>query len=105
MGPGLASESDSTIYEAMTDEEVAMRACTALRKTAALPLGGAQRSVQWAVFDGAIAELERRAARNAVARLRDERGRLACCPSKEVRLGAVWRVSGTAGGMTPPVLR
>ena len=68
--PGLASEPDSTPYEVMRDEEVAIRARDALKKAIAFPLGSAQRAIQWAVFDAATGELERRAARYEVARLR-----------------------------------
>lgn len=57
-------------YEGMTDEQVLARAAGALRKVNALPLGSVQRSIQWAVYDSAKAELDRRMFNMVLAQIR-----------------------------------
>lgn len=60
-------------YAGMTDEQVLARAREACKKASALPPGGIERPIQWAVFDGAMAELNRRAVSQIQAKLRQAR--------------------------------
>lgn len=52
---------DADPYAGMSDQAVLARAAKALRKRAALPPGSIERPIQRAVFDSAMAELDRRA--------------------------------------------
>jgi hypothetical protein len=54
-------------YLGLTDDEVLKRAAKALRKWSTLPIGTIERSIQRAVFDSAMAELDRRAIAHVVA--------------------------------------
>lgn len=56
-------------YAGMTDEQVLTRAREACKKASALPPGSIERPIQWAVFDGAMAELNRRAIRQILVKL------------------------------------
>lgn len=56
-------------YVGMTDTQVLARAREACKKASELPPGSIQRSIQWAVFDGAMAELDRRLVRHVLAKL------------------------------------
>lgn len=56
-------------YEGLADEEVLKRAAAALRKVPGLPLGSLERAIQWAVYRGCAAELDRRAVAYGMARL------------------------------------
>jgi hypothetical protein len=47
-------------YAGMSDEQVLARAARALGKVPALPLGSVERAIQWAVYESAKAELDRR---------------------------------------------
>jgi hypothetical protein len=54
-------------YAGMTDDQVLDRAAKALRKWSTLPMGTIQRSMQRAVFDSSMGELDRRAIAHVVA--------------------------------------
>jgi hypothetical protein len=56
-------------YAGMTDEQVLARAAKALRKAATLPTGSIERAIQWAVYDSAKAELDRRLFLHVVAKI------------------------------------
>ena len=56
-------------YYGMEDEQVLARAAGALERAKALPVGSVQRAIQWAVFDSAMMELDRRAMRHILAAL------------------------------------
>jgi hypothetical protein len=58
-------------YAGMTDEQVLARACDACKKASTLPPGSIERAIQWAVFDGAMAELDQRAFRHILGKLKD----------------------------------
>lgn len=62
---------DRSPYAEMSDEEVLARAGTACKKASALPPGSIERTIQWAVFDGAMAELDQRAFRHILGKLKD----------------------------------
>lgn len=62
---------DRSPYAEMSDEEVLARACKACKKASALPPGSIERTIQWAVFDGAMAELDQRAFRHIQGKLKD----------------------------------
>jgi len=57
-------------YAAMTDIQVLARAAAALRKVPELPVGSIQRGLQWALYESARAELDRRLFLHVAARLR-----------------------------------
>lgn len=56
-------------YEDLTDDQVLKRAAAALRKVQLYPIGSVQRAVQWGIYEGCAAELDRRAVAHALARL------------------------------------
>lgn len=58
-------------YEGMTDAQVLARASNACKKASALAPGSIERAIQWAVFDGAMAELDQRAFRHILGKLKD----------------------------------
>jgi hypothetical protein len=62
---------DRSPYAGMTDEQVLARACKACKKASRLPPGSIERTIQWAVFDGAMAELDQRAFRHILGKLKD----------------------------------
>ena len=47
-------------FEGMTDEQVFAKALKAFNKASQLTPGSLQRSIQWGLFDSAMAELQRR---------------------------------------------
>lgn len=59
-------------YAAMTDTQVLARAAAALRKVPEFPVGSVQRGMQWALYESAKAELDRRVFLHVAARLRRE---------------------------------
>lgn len=62
-------------YEDMTDEQVLARAARYLRKVNALPIGSTARSIQWAAYEAAKAELDRRVMRHVRAKIRSHEER------------------------------
>jgi hypothetical protein len=56
-------------YEGMADTAVLARAAESFRKAAGLPVGSVQRAIQWAAFDSAMMELNRRAVRHVLVAL------------------------------------
>ena len=56
-------------YAAMTDAQVLARAAAVLRKVPELPAGTIQRGFQWALYESAKAELDRRLFLHVAARL------------------------------------
>jgi hypothetical protein len=58
-----------TPIEQMTEDELLVRARTAMERAAALPPGSTGRAIQWAVFDATMAELDRRAIRFVLGKL------------------------------------
>lgn len=73
----MAQAAGSDPFEDMTDEQVLERAAAALEKVNRSPLPSIQRSVQWAVYEQAKAELDVRLLRH-VLRRRRERGEPSC---------------------------
>lgn len=59
-------------YAAMTDAQVLARAAGALRKIPDLPVGSVQRGIQWALYESAKAELDRRLFLHVAGHLRQE---------------------------------
>ena len=57
-------------YAGMTDEQVLARAAKALRKVPQLPLGSIERAIQWAAFESAKAELDRRMVAHVLAAIK-----------------------------------
>jgi len=60
-------------FAAMDDEQVLERAATALRKVQEHPVGSAARSMQWAVYEDAKAELDLRLCRHVLRKIRDRK--------------------------------
>jgi hypothetical protein len=60
-------------YGGMTDEQVLARAAKALKKVQELPIGGAARSMQWAVYEDAKAELDLRLCRHVLRKIRERK--------------------------------
>lgn len=58
------------LYAGLTDEQVLARARDACKKASALKPRSVERAIQWAVFDGAMAELNHRAIRHILAKLK-----------------------------------
>lgn len=76
MQPSSGSASpDAGPLSGMPDEEVIERARSALLKVNSYPVGSIQRSVQWAVYEQAKAELEARLLRHVLRARRREGGR------------------------------
>jgi len=57
--------------EDMTDDQLLQRAAHALRLVETYPIGSIQRSIQWAVYEDAKAELDNRLLRHVIRRLRE----------------------------------
>ena len=55
--------------ERMSEDELIERARNAMNRASALPVGSLGRSIQWAVFDTLMAELDRRAVRFVLSKL------------------------------------
>lgn len=64
-------QADRGPYAQMSDEDVLARARKACKKASTLPPGSIERAIQWAVFDGAMAELDQRAFRHILGKLKD----------------------------------
>lgn len=58
-------------YANLTDVEVLDRACEALRKVQAYPVGSVERAVRWMIYEAAKGELDLRLARHILAKLED----------------------------------
>lgn len=58
----------------LTDAEVLDRACDALQKVNAYPVGSVERAVRWMVYESAKAELDMRLARHVLAKLMERDG-------------------------------
>lgn len=55
--------SDAGPYDSLSDEAVLARAAAALRTLQRYRIGSMQRAIQWAAYDAAAAELDRRLGR------------------------------------------
>lgn len=55
--------------ESMSEDDLIERARSAMNRAAALPVGSLGRSIQWAVFDTYMAELDRRAVRFVLSKM------------------------------------
>jgi hypothetical protein len=62
------------LFDRLTDDQVLARAAQALKKVNAYPPGSVQRSVQWAVYEQAKAELDRRLYSHVLRKLRERDG-------------------------------
>lgn len=58
-------------FDGLADEQVLARAAEALKKVNAYVPGSVQRSVQWAVYEQAKAELDLRMLRHVLRRIRE----------------------------------
>lgn len=75
-GPHIVQPPPRDPYQGLRDEEVLARAAKALRKVNQHPVGSPERSLQWALFESAKAELDMRLARHildAIERKRTEK--------------------------------
>lgn len=59
-------------YADKSDAEVLAMARQALEKASSLPMGSIERAIQWMSFDARMMELNRRAVRHVVARIREQ---------------------------------
>ena len=55
--------------ENMSEDELIVHARKAMNRAASLPVGSLGRSIQWAVFDTYMAELDRRAVRFVLSKM------------------------------------
>jgi hypothetical protein len=62
-------------YEELTDEQVLERATRALKMVQEHPVGSTARSMQWAVYENAKAELDMRFMGHVLRKLRERRER------------------------------
>ena len=65
---------DGDPFDGLDDSRVLERAIEALRRVHAAPLPSLERSVQWAVYEQAKAELDVRMYRHTLAKIREARG-------------------------------
>ena len=56
-------------FDGMTDDDVLARARKALIRASEMTPGSIERTIQWAVFDSAMMELDRRAVRYVLMKL------------------------------------
>jgi hypothetical protein len=61
-------------YDGMTDEQVLARGRAALRLVQAAGVGSVGRAIQWAVYEDARAELNRRLYAHVAGRMRERSG-------------------------------
>jgi hypothetical protein len=68
-----APDPETSPFEGLTDNEVLGRAVTALRRANAAPLRSITRSVQWALYEQAKAELDMRMYVHVLAKIKADK--------------------------------